>query len=59
MLVSETGQILDIQLASEPSGFGFDEAAIDAARRALYKPAVKDGKGITMWYTHRVTFRAD
>lgn len=57
VLVGETGQILDIQRVSEPAGFGFDEAAIDAARRALYKPAMKDGKGVAMWYVLRVNFK--
>jgi TonB family protein len=56
VLVDETGRVLNIQRDSEPAGFGFDEAAIDAARRALYKPAMKDGKGVAMWYTLRVTF---
>ena len=57
VLVDEHGQVLDADRIGAKVGFGFDEAAIDAARRAIFQPATKDGVRVKMWTTLRVNFK--
>ncbi len=57
VLVDETGRVLETQRVGAKAGFGFDEAAIDAARRASFTPATKEGVRVKMWYTMRVAFQ--
>jgi TonB family protein len=58
VLVDERGRVLDAELLGAKAGFGFDESALDAARRALFQPATKDGVRVKMWQTLRVNFKA-
>jgi TonB family protein len=57
VLVDEKGRVLDAELLGAKAGFGFDEAALDAARRAVFQPAIKDGVRVKMWTTVRVNFQ--
>jgi TonB family protein len=57
VLVDERGRVLDSELLGAKAGFGFDEAALDAARRAVFQPATKDGVRVKMWRTMRVNFK--
>ena len=57
VLVDENGRVADAQRAGAKAGFGFDEAALEAARRAQFTPATKDGVRVKMWYTLRVKFQ--
>ncbi|MFL6264265.1 MAG: TonB family protein [Thermoanaerobaculia bacterium] len=57
VLVDERGKVLDADRIGAKAGFGFDEAAIDAARRAQFQPATKEGVKVKMWTTLRVNFR--
>lgn len=57
VLVDEHGKVLDADRIGTKAGFGFDEAAIDAARRAVFQPATKDGVKVKMWTTLRVNFK--
>jgi len=57
VLVDERGQVLDADRIGAKAGFGFDEAAIDAARKARFQPATKDGIRVKMWTTLRVNFK--
>ena len=57
VLVDENGRVADAQRGGAKAGFGFDEAALEAARRAQFKPAMKDGVRVKMWYTLRVAFQ--
>jgi TonB family protein len=57
VLVDERGQVLDADRIGAKAGFGFDEAAIDAARKARFQPATKDGIRVKMWPTLRVNFK--
>jgi TonB family protein len=56
VLVNEQGKVLDAQRGGAKAGFGFDEAALEAAKRAQFNPATKDGVRVKMWYTLRVKF---
>jgi TonB family protein len=58
VLVDENGRVIDTQRAGAKVGFGFDESALEAAGRATFTPAVKDGVRVKMWYTLRVAFQA-
>ena len=58
VLVDERGRVLDAERIGAKAGFGFDEAALDAARRAVFQPATKEGVKVKMWTTLRVNFKA-
>jgi serine/threonine-protein kinase len=50
VLVDENGQVLDAQVrAGDKSGLGFDEAALEAARKARFFPATRDQVPGKMW----------
>ncbi len=50
VLVDENGQVIDAQLrGADKSGLGFDEAALEAARKARYFPASRDDVAGKMW----------
>ncbi|HSN88472.1 MAG TPA: TonB family protein, partial [Thermoanaerobaculia bacterium] len=58
VLVNEQGKVLDAQRGGAKAGFGFDEAALEAARRATFTPAsTKDGVKVKMWTVLRVSFQ--
>ena len=57
VLVDEHGRVLDADRIGAKAGFGFDEAALDAAKRAVFQPAVRDGVRVKMWTTLRVNFK--
>jgi TonB family protein len=57
VLVDENGRVTDAQRAGAKAGFGFDEAAMEAARRASFSAPTKDGVRVKMWYTLRVAFQ--
>jgi protein TonB len=57
-LVDTLGNVIDafvIRNAGENVTF-FEESAIEAARKAKWKPAVSRGKPIAVWVTYRVDF---
>ncbi len=58
VLVSEEGQVLDVDpLLDKPVGHGFDQAALNAARKAIFQPATSDGASIEMWTTLTIQFK--
>ncbi len=57
VLVDETGKAADVQLiAGLPEKLGLEEAVIESARNAVYKPATKDGKPARMWHEIAILF---
>jgi len=56
VLVDERGRVMDAEGLGAKAGFGFDEAALDAARRASFQAATKDGVKVKMWMTLQVNF---
>ncbi|HMB55183.1 MAG TPA: TonB family protein [Thermoanaerobaculia bacterium] len=57
VLVDERGNVREATLMSQKkAGFGFDEAALDAARGAKYRPATKDGVIVKMYVTLTIRF---
>ncbi|HEV7666916.1 MAG TPA: TonB family protein [Thermoanaerobaculia bacterium] len=57
VLVDERGKVLETEPPNIRAGFGFDEAAVDVARRATYNPATKEGVRVKMWTVLRVAFK--
>ncbi|MBI3130592.1 MAG: TonB family protein [Acidobacteria bacterium] len=50
IFVSESGQALTVKVVEGVAGsYGFDEAAIDAAKQSTYQPATRDGKPVKGW----------
>lgn len=56
VLVDENGNVRAADLMGKKVGFGLDEAALDAARSAKYRPATKDGVRVKMYINLRIRF---
>jgi serine/threonine-protein kinase len=56
VLVDENGRPQDVQLAGARVGLGFDEAALDAARRTTFQAATKNGVRVKMWTNLNIRF---
>lgn len=58
LLVDETGRVLEARLIQGVrEGVGLHQVALDAARRARYRPATKNGVRVKMWTTLKIPFR--
>ncbi|HJW32920.1 MAG TPA: TonB family protein [Holophagaceae bacterium] len=50
IFVSESGQALTVKvIEGVPGSYGFDEAAIEAAKQSTFQPATRDGKPVKGW----------
>jgi TonB family protein len=56
VLVDEKGRVQQAERVGESVGLGFDEAALDVARRSTYLPATKEGVKVKFWTTMKITF---
>jgi TonB family protein len=56
VLVDENGNVRTADLLGKKVGFGFDEAALEAARAAKYRPATKHGVRVKMYVNLRIRF---
>ena len=51
---------VDSRSIVESSGApSLDEAAVKAARNTVFKPAIKDGKPVSVWVTFKIKFALD
>ena len=57
ILVSETGEVVEVKVLRGEPRFGFNEAAIRALRAARYTPAMKDGKRVKTWVPQIMQFK--
>jgi protein TonB len=57
VLVSESGEVLDVKVLRGEPRFGFNDAAIRAFRAARYSPAMKDGKRVRTWVPQMIHFK--
>ena len=57
VLVSETGEVLEVKILKGEPRFGFNDAAIRAFRGARYSPAMKDGKRVRTWVPQMIHFK--
>jgi len=57
LLVDETGRVVEAEVVEgDPSELGFNEAAVDSALRATFRPATKDGVPVKMWVSLSIDF---
>jgi TonB family protein len=58
LLVDETGRVAETRLDSGVSqNVGINEAAVAAARSAVFSPATKSGVRVKMWYQLKIPFK--
>lgn len=57
VLVTETGRVADVRLIRGIAGSDLNEAALNAARSWVYKPAEKDGVPVRVWRPEQVRFK--
>ncbi|HUP50420.1 MAG TPA: TonB family protein [Thermoanaerobaculia bacterium] len=57
ILISETGEVLDVKILRGDPRFGFNDSAVRAFRSARYTPAMKDGKRVKTWVAQMIQFR--
>lgn len=50
VLVSENGDVLDAKVLRGDTRYGFEDAAVRAARNTKFSPATKDGKRVRTWF---------
>ncbi|HKI85892.1 MAG TPA: TonB family protein, partial [Thermoanaerobaculia bacterium] len=56
VLVDDTGRVQKTRLISKPASFGFDQAAMEAARQTRWEPATVHGIPVKTWVEIRVVF---
>jgi protein TonB len=58
VLVDKEGKVRDVRVL-KPSGsnVGFEEAAVEAAYKNKYKPAIQNGRPVAVWVSHKYDFQ--
>jgi protein TonB len=57
-LVDKEGKVREARIAkSSGMNVGFDEAALEAAYKNFYKPAIQNGRPVAIWVTYPVEFK--
>jgi len=59
ILISETGQVMDVKVLRGDPRFGFEAEAIRALRTLRFHPAMKDGKAVRTWMPQPIRFKAE
>ena len=59
VLVSETGEVLDVRVLRGEPRFGFNEAAIRAMKATRFSAPMKDGKRVRTWLPQSFDFKAN
>lgn len=57
VLVSETGDVLDVRVLRGDARFGLNDAAVRAMRGAKFSPPMKDGKRVKTWFPQTIDFK--
>lgn len=55
--VDARGNVVQAERIGEKARFGFDQAALEAAREARFAPGTRDGVPVPMWYTLKIQFK--
>ena len=57
-LVDREGNVRDVIIAkSSGANAGFEEAAIEAAKQCVWRPAIANGQPVAVWVTYKVEFK--
>ncbi len=58
VLVDKEGKVRDVIVVRDSgANAGFEEAAVDAAYKTVWKPAIANGQPIAVWATYKVEFK--
>jgi TonB family protein len=57
VLVDETGRVTEAERLGDEAGYGFDNAAVEAALATRFEPATKGGVPVKIWWTVRIAFQ--
>ena len=57
VLIDENGDVAKAELDGEKQGYGFDEEALNSAKKATYRPATVNGVPVKIWQTLSIEFR--
>jgi TonB family protein len=57
VLISESGDVIDVKVLRGDDRFGFTDAAVRALRGARYSPPMKDGKHVKTWLPQMIQFK--
>jgi len=56
-LVDKEGKVRDVKIVkSSGAKAGFEEAAVDAAKKTVWKPAISNGQPVAVWITYKIVF---
>jgi protein TonB len=56
-LIDKTGKVRNVIIVRESGAqAGFEEAAVEAAYKTLWKPAISNGQPVAVWTTYRIIF---
>lgn len=58
-LVNVEGIVVDVLVYKSSGRIALDEAAIEAAYKTPYKPAIQNGRPIAVWVSYSVVFKLD
>lgn len=58
-LVGEKGKVLEAAVYKSSGNAQLDQAAVEAAEKCRYKPALKDKQPVRVWVHYKVEFRLD
>jgi len=57
-LVDREGNVRDVIIAkASGANAGFEEAAIDAGKQCVWRPAIANGQPVAVWVTYKVEFK--
>ncbi len=56
-LIDENGKVLEAEVVGKKAGFGFDNEALQAVKKASFRPATKNGVPVKLWHTLNVKFQ--
>jgi protein TonB len=59
VLVSETGEVLDVRVLRGEPRFGFNDAAVRAMKATRFSSPMKDGKRVRTWLPQSFDFKAN
>jgi TonB family protein len=59
VLVSETGDVLDVRVLRGEPRFGLNEAAIRAMKATRFSAPMKDGKRVRTWFPQSIEFKTN
>jgi len=56
-LVDKEGKVRDVQILKDSgANAGFEEAAIEAAKQTVWKPAISNGQPVALWVSYKIVF---